>query len=130
MFYYKWLDQINLQSFWWCCGSFDGYEQLHREKWVSIFFHIQNKHSWAGNMLFHKCFHPNIPQDREKACLNPSSEAFVALQNIILDKTLLSDLKHVTNFSHTGSLEVYHSSYNKWLPKTTHFSYQGMIVRS
>ena len=47
-----------------------------------------------------------------------------------LDETLLSDLKHLTNFSHTGSLEVYHSSYNKWLPKSTHFSYQGMIARS
>ena len=81
-------------------------------------------------MIFHKCCHPNIPQHREKAWLNPSSEAFVVLQNIILDKTLLSDLKHLTNFSHTGSLEVYHSSYNKLLPKSTHFSYQGMIARS
>ena len=62
-------------------------------------------------MLFNKCCHPSIPQHREKAWLNPSSEAFVALQNILLDKTLLSDLKHLTNFSHTGSLEIYHSSY-------------------
>ena len=73
---------------------------------------------------------PSIPQHREKAWLNPSSEAFVALQNIILDKTLHSDLKHLTNFSHTGSLEVYNSLYNKWLLKSTHFSYQGMIARS
>ena len=47
------------------------------------------------------------------------------LQNIILDKTLLSDLKYLTNFSHTGSLEVYYSSYNKWLPKSTHFLTRG-----
>ena len=54
------------------------------EKWVSILFHVQNKHS---------------------SWLNPSSEAFVAMQNIVLDKTLLSDLKNITNFSHTGSLK-------------------------
>ena len=48
----------------WCCESGDGDEQLLREKWVSILFHIQNKHSWTGsNMLFHKCCHPNIPQN-------------------------------------------------------------------
>ena len=114
----------------WCCESVDGDEQLLREKWVSILFHIQNKHSWTGsNMLFHKCCHPNIPQYREKAWLNYFLKAFVVLQNIILDKTLLSDLKHFTNFSHTRSLEVYHSTYNKKLPKSTHFSYQGMIAR-
>ena len=64
-------------------------------------------------MLFHKCCHPNKSQYCEKTCLNSSPEAFVALQNIVLDKNLLSDLKHLTNVSHTGSLEVYHSSYNK-----------------
>ena len=105
-----WIKSI-CNHFWWCCGSCAGDEQLLREKWVSILFHIQNKHSWTGNMLFNKCCHPSIPQHREKAWLNPSSEAFVALQNILLDKTLLSDLKHLTNFSHTGSLEIYHSSY-------------------
>ena len=118
-----WIKSI-CNHFWWYCGSCDGDKQLLREKWVSILFHIQNKHSWTGNMLFHKFCHPNIPQYRQKALLNPSSEAFVALQNLILDKTLLSDLKPLTNFSHPGSLEVYHSLYNKWLLKSTHFSYQ------
>ena len=123
-----WVKSI-FNHFCWCCGSCDGDEQLLTEKRVSILFHIQNKHSLAGNMLFHKCCHPNIPQNRKKAWLNPS-EAFVALQNFILDKNLLGDLKHLTNISHTGSLEVCHSSYNKWLTKSTHFSYQGMIASS
>ena len=34
--------------FWWCCRSCDGDEQLLKEKWVSILFHIQNKH---GHLL-------------------------------------------------------------------------------
>ena len=80
-------------------------------------------------MIFHKCCHTNIPQHCKKAWLNPS-EVFVVLQNIILDKTLLSNLKHLTNFSHKGSLEVYQSSYNKWLPKSTRFSCQEIIACS
>ena len=36
----------------------------------------------------------------------------------------------ITGFSHTGSLEVYHSLLNKWVPKSNHFSYEGMIVQS
>ena len=33
-------------------------------------------------------------------------------------------------FSHTGKLEVYHALYNKWIPKSQHFSYLGMVTRS
>ena len=36
----------------------------------------------------------------------------------------------MTRFSHTENLEVYHSLFNKSVPKSTHFSYEGMIVPS
>ena len=36
----------------------------------------------------------------------------------------------MTGFSHTGNFEVYHSFSNKWVPKSTHFSCEGIIVRS
>ena len=36
----------------------------------------------------------------------------------------------MTKFSHTGKLEVYHALYNKWIPKSQHFSYLGMVTRS
>ena len=36
---------------------------------------------------------------------------------------------HLTQFSHIGVLEVYHSQLNKWAPKSTHFSYKDMVVR-
>lgn len=49
---------------------------------------------------------------------------------MVKNKTLLSDLKYLKNFNHTGSLEVYHSLYNKYCPKRLHFSYEGMIARS
>ena len=62
--------------------------------------------------------------------IDPKSEAFEALQNIVFDKNLLEDLPFVVEFSHTGILEIYHSLYNKWAPKRKHFSYGGMLART
>ena len=73
---------------------------------------------------------PLIESQKNKEWLDPKFEAFIVLQKIVLDKTLLTDLKNLTSFSHTGDLEVYHSLYNKWVPKSTHFSYEGMIART
>ena len=126
----KWIKSI-CNHFWWSCGTCEGNEQLLREKWVSILFHIQNKHEWTGNTLYHQCSHaPLCESQRKKIWLDPRSEAFIELQKIVLDKTLLKDLKNLTQFSHTGDLEVYHSLYNKWVPKSTHFSYEGMVART
>ena len=35
----------------------------------------------------------------------------------------------LTKFSYTGILEVYHSVLSKWAPKSTHFSYKGIVAR-
>ena len=66
----------------------------------------------------------------DKEWLDPNSDSFKALETVVLDKTLINDLKHLARFSHTGSLEVYHSLLNKWIQKNPHFSYDGMVVRS
>ena len=58
------------------------------------------------------------------------SVAYAALKKIVLDKRLLNDLKYLTDFNHTGTLEVYHSLYNKYSSKRWHFSYPGMIARA
>ena len=39
-------------------------------------------------------------------------------------------MKNLARFSYTGSLEVYHSLLNKWVPNSTHFSYEGMIIQT
>ena len=71
-----------------------------------------------------------MKNQRDKEWLDPNSDSFKALKTVVLDKTLINDMKHLTRFSHTGSLEVYHSLLNKWVPKSTHFLYEGMIVWS
>ena len=109
--------------FWWACATGENDEALLKEKWTSIIFHIQNKHTWTGNTLYHQCSHGELSREDSfsKDWISPKSQAFQALQPIVFDKTILKDMAHLTKFSHTGVLEVYHSVLNKWAPKSTHF---------
>jgi hypothetical protein len=127
----KWIKSI-CNHLWWSCATCDGDEELLREKWISVLFHIQNKHKWSGSNKFWKCEHPRLTKKKTKTkeWIKPDSGPFKMLQSIVLNKTLLGDLKHLAQFYHTGSLEVYHSLYNKCAPKSQHFSYIGMITRS
>ena len=126
-----WIKSI-CNHLWWSCATCQQDEVLLREKWTSIIFHIQNKHEWTGNQVFHECNHPPLAQENQcsKAWLCPKSKSFEALQTHCFDKTILNNLKHLTQFSHTGILEVYHSLLNKWAPKSSHFSYLGMLART
>ena len=65
-----------------------------------------------------------------KPFLKTQSAAFTTLERVVKEKSLLNDLKYLTNFNHTVTLEVYHSLYNKYCPKCLHFSYEGMIACS
>jgi len=127
----KWMKSIT-NHLWWACATCGDDEELLREKWTSVLFHIQNKHRWTGCKKFTKCDHSRLTKKQIKAkeWLSPKSEAFQALQKVVLDKNILKDLSYLTKFSHTGVLEVYHALYNKWAPKRQHFSYSGMITRS
>ena len=62
--------------------------------------------------------------------MKPTNDAFKTLQSIVLDKHVLGDLNYLTNFSHTGILEIFHALYNKWIPKSLHLSRLGMVTRS
>ena len=109
--------------FWWCCSTCNEDETILREKWTSILFHVQNKHKWSSCKIFHKCTYPRITKKaaRNKKWLKPDSDAFKALQSIVLDKNILKDLKHLTKLSHTGKLEVYHALYNSGYLKANTF---------
>ena len=67
---------------------------------------------------------------KTKPWLKESSFAYAAIQRVVSDKNLLSDLKYLTKFSHTRTLEVYHSLYNKYSPKRLHFSYNDVVARA
>ena len=45
-------------------------------------------------------------------CEHPNSDAFMVFQDFTTSKTVLNDLKNLTQFSHTETLEIYHTVYN------------------
>ena len=67
--------------------------------------------------MYIECGHKILPEYRNKQWINPTSEAFDALQCIVLDKNLLNGLKELVCSSDTGELEIYHSLCNKWVQK-------------
>jgi len=48
----------------------------------------------------------------------------------VTNEKILLALVKLTDFCHTGGLEVYHSLMLKYLPKREHFSYKGMLART
>ena len=90
------------------------------------------RHEWEDCRLFKKCQHsPLCYEDSiQKPWLKLGSPAYCIIENVVTNKHLVSDLKYLTNFNHTGTLEVYHSLYNKFCPKRLHFPYLSMIARS
>ena len=76
----------------------------------------------AFNILFSE-------EERSKKWLSSGSVAHNALHKVVLQDTLLQDMKKLTGFHHTGSLEVFHSLLLKHCPKRQHFSNVGMQAR-
>ena len=126
-----WIKAI-INHFWWVCASCNGCVIELKERWLSVIYHIRNKHRWEHNEIFKKCQHPKLTRlkIKETKWLTEGSPAYIALEKIVADRYLLADLKYLTNFCHTGNIEVYHSLYNKYCPKRLHFGYNGMIARS
>ena len=126
-----WIKSI-INHFWWCCATSIGNPDLMKEKWLSILHHITNRHSWESCKHFNKCDHPALSKDeqRTKPWMKLERSSFRALKEIIASNNLIKDLKYLSDFNHTGTLEIYHSLYNKYCPKRLSFSYEGMVARS
>ncbi|XP_063909811.1 uncharacterized protein LOC135127297 [Zophobas morio] len=115
---------------WWAAQTCGGDPDLLIEKFLSVLHHICNIHSWEGNR-FTACQHEPIAEEDaiDVAWLSPKSNDFTMLKSIVDNKQFLCDLRHVNLYCHTGALESYHNERLKYLPKRSHFSYDGMVLR-
>ena len=107
-----WIRSVS-NHMWWCSATCDGNAEVLKEKWKSVLFHVTNKHKWNGYTHFHECCHPRLTsaQIRKKKWLKPDTPAYIALEEVVLNKKILKDIEKLTEFCHTGELEVYHSEY-------------------
>ena len=55
---------------------------------------------------------------------------FNALKEVVLDKRLVKDIRQLSEFCHTGNLEVYHSLMTKYVPKRQEFDQDQMTART
>ena len=122
-----WIKAI-VNHLWWCCASCEGNEHILREKWLSMLYHVQGIHTWQGNDFFHECEHGALENQRKWLKLN--SPSYQAIKTVLENKSTLADMKYLTNFCHTGNLEVFHSLLTKYCPKRLHFSMHGMVART
>ena len=95
-------------------------------------YHVKNKHHWEDATIYKQCDHPKLKKRvvMEKQWLEEGSPLYIALEQVVKEKSLLSDLPYLTDFEHMGQLEVYHSLYNKFCRKRSHFGWDGMVARS
>ena len=126
-----WIQSIS-NHLWWSAATCDGSVQMLREKWKSVLDHVSNRHKWSGNSLFHQCCHRRISSsEAKKICwIKPGTPAHLALEEVVLNNKLLKDVAKLTDFCHTGKIEVYHSMMLKYCSKREHFSYKGMVART
>ena len=58
-----------------------------------------------------------MAQQQATQWLTPGSDAHIALEEVVFTPKLLKDRMLVTEFYHTGGLEIYHSMILKYFPK-------------
>ena len=112
----KWIKSI-INHFWWSCLNCSGEFNQLKERWISIIFHISNRHKWVGYEHFHRCVHPKLKAKRSKKWIKEGTKAYCEVERIVKKKKTLKDLRHCTEFRHSGNLEVYHYVFLKYCPK-------------
>ena len=128
---FQWIKCVS-NHLWWCSQTCGGSAESLRERWISILNHVVNKHRWKNNKYFHKCGHGRLSRRKERKTkwLEDGSSAYIALEEVVLNKKFLKDIEKLREFHHTGELEVYDSLLLKYVPKRLHFSYKGMVART
>ncbi|XP_035665525.1 uncharacterized protein LOC118408774 [Branchiostoma floridae] len=126
----EWMKSVS-NHLWHSCKTCLENPELLREKWTSLLNHIANRHRWSGNKLFHKCAHKPLSRRQQKKTkwLQMGSPAHKALQEVVMDRTLLKDMGKMALFKHTGEIEVYHNVVLKYATKRIPYQYPGMKAR-
>ena len=125
-----WIKSI-CNHLWWCAGNCNGDKEWLEESWKSVVHHVANEHVFSGDLIT-RCPHDPIDPEvvRKKKWLQKGSKAHNALKEVVLDKRLVKDICQLSEFCHTGSLEVYHSLMTKYVPKRQEFDFDQMLART
>ena len=125
-----WVKSIT-NHLWWSAANCKEDEELLVEMWQSITHHVCNIHAWNSGDKYHRCAHGELQPEEERKTrwLIPDSPAHQALQDVLFDKNLVKDIRHLTKACRTGELESFHNMLLKYCPKRKHYFYPGMLAR-
>ncbi|XP_037525499.1 uncharacterized protein LOC119402427 isoform X1 [Rhipicephalus sanguineus] len=115
-----------IRHLYWCAINSKGNEALFLARWLSILRHIVNVHSHP-DPLHPSCFHGELP---ERDWLVEGSESFLRLRGILAAPHLLRDLPRASHKAQTFGLEGFHSLLIHFAPKSSHFTYEGILART
>ncbi|KAG0434766.1 hypothetical protein HPB47_018899 [Ixodes persulcatus] len=115
----------------WCAQTSSDNGALVLAKWVSVMRHVSNIHQHPSP-LYPVCTHGPI---EERWWLLESkkdlwTEPYLALEKIAMSKQLLKDIPRVSGDGQTYRLESFHSMLLRFTPKSSHFSFEGMVART
>ncbi|KAM7293564.1 uncharacterized protein ISCGN_026694 [Ixodes scapularis] len=110
----------------WCAQTSSDNGALVLAKWVSVMRHVSNVHQHPSP-LYPACTHGPI---EERWWLQEGTEPYVALEKIVMSKQLLKDIPRVSGDGQTYRLESFHSMLLRFTPKSSHFSFEGMVART
>ncbi|KAH7972204.1 hypothetical protein HPB52_009145 [Rhipicephalus sanguineus] len=114
-----------IRHLYWCAINSKGNEALFLARWLSILRHIVNVHSHP-DPLHPSCFHGELP---ERDWLVEGSESFLRLRGILAAPHLLRDLPRASHKAQTFGLEGFHSLLIHFAPKSSRFTYEGILAR-
>lgn len=142
----EWQKSI-INHFYWCVvSSPDGDAEMMKAKWLSLDNHIHNQHDGHGQ-LFPACEHAD--DGAKKKWLRrrtfyiiivniwfhnctvyyADSKASNKLTPIVMNPLICKDMTRLSPLYQTSNLEAYHSVVIHFAPKSTAFSYVGMLSR-
>lgn len=127
----EWIKPIGNHLFW-CADNCNGDTETLQQMWMSVLEHITNKHNFKKKFAkYPQCAHKpySKAKSRRKKWIDRKSDAFVAIEKVVLDKKNLKDMAHLTKPYHTGSLEVFHSLLNSYASKRQEFELNVMDAR-
>jgi hypothetical protein len=89
---------------WWSSQTCGGNDDMLVERFTSALNHMSNKHKWTGNKLFHGCEHAELTAKEvaDTKWVKRNSPDHITLNKIINNPTFLKDLRHTSNYCHTG----------------------------
>ena len=134
--------------YWSAASTPDGNADEIREKWTSVNNHIHNVHRGHGK-IFKKCAHPRLRgRQKRKKWFKPRKCLYVCkllehnstfsfldtkasekLSKIITNTAFCRDVGMLSPFYQTSRCEAFHSVVIHFAPKSTGFSYKGMLAR-